>query len=282
MNELVSLNDSQDFSELIKTGSEQELQKLLGSADFTSESKLARLSINYSAEDNDDNPLPRGHYRLYDPESRNTVFAKDVKFRPFVRTYMYNVWDNEENQFSCRTVQCKSMGDPFHDTSGGEKCGRMSKEEQNALPNDSAVLTQQKNIKCVQVIYGLVTIEGKNATKEDYTLENVPAVWYVKGASFIPISDWFKSIDKEKKLYATTVGKLEAIKQKRGGIQFWISRATTVETKDFSKKDRVVLESFIGDIMEHNSEIMEKHRESKKAQPAEAHDAIVEALEMTA
>ena len=68
----------------------------------------------------------------------------------------------------------------------------------------------------------------------------------------------------------------------RGGIQFWISRATTVETKDFSKKDRGVLESFIGDIMEHNSEIMEKHRESKKAQPAEAHDAIVEALEMTA
>jgi hypothetical protein len=159
------------------------------------------------------------------------------------------------------------MGDPFHDTNGGEKCGRLSKEEQKALPNDSAVLTQQKNIKCVQVIYGLATIEGKNATKEDCTLENVPTVWYVKGASFIPISDWFKSIDKEKKLYATTVGKLETIKQKRGGIQFWISRATTVETKDFSKKDRGLLESFIGDIIDHNADIMEKHREAKKTSP---------------
>jgi len=264
MNQLIALNESQDLSDIIQKGSEKDLQKLLGSDDFTSESKLARLSVNYATEDNDENTLPRGHYRLYDPESRNTVFSKDVKFRPFVRTYMYNVWDNEENQFSCRTVQCKSMGDPFHDTSGGEKCGRLSKEEQNALPKDSAILTQQKNIKCVQVIYGLATIEGKNATKEDYTLENIPAVWYVKGASFIPISDWFKSIDKEKKLYATTVGKLETIKQKRGGIQFWISRATTIETKDFSKKDRGLLESFIGEIMSHNSEIMEKHREAKK------------------
>ena len=198
MNQLIALNDSQNLSDVINKGSEKDLQKLLGSDDFTSESKLARLSVNYATEDSDENTLPRGYYRLYDPDSRNTVFAKDVKFRPFVRTYMYNVWDNEENQFSCRTVQCKSMGDPFHDTSGGEKCGRLSKEEQNALPNDSAILTQQKNIKCVQVIYGLATIEGKNSTKEDYTLENVPAVWYVKGASFIPISDWFKSIDKEK------------------------------------------------------------------------------------
>ena len=280
MNELVSLNDSQDLSDIIQKGSEQDLQKLLGSDNFTSEPKLARLSVNYATEDNDENTLPRGQYRLYDPESRNTVFAKDVKFRPFVRTYMYNVWDNEENQFSCRTVQCKSMGDPFHDTNGGEKCGRMSKEEQNALPSDSAVLTQQKNIKCVQVIYGLATIEGKSATKEDYTLENVPSVWYVKGASFIPISDWFKAIDKEKKLYATTVGKLETIKQKRGGIQFWISRATTVETKDFSKKDRVVLESFIGDIMDHNNDIMEKHREAKKTHPEGSE--ILEALDMSA
>jgi len=264
MNQLIALNDSQDLSDIIQKGSEKDLQKLLGSDDFTSESKLARLSINHATEDNDENTLPRGHYRLYDPESRNTVFAKDVKFRPFVRTYMYNVWDNEQNQFSCRTVQRKSMGDPFHDTSGGEKCGRLSKEEQNALPNDSAILIQQKNIKCVQVIYGLATIEGKNATKEDYTLENTPTVWYVKGASFIPISDWFKSIDKEKKLYATTVGKLETIKQKRGGNQFWTSRATTIETKDFSKKDRGLLESFIGEIRSHNSDIMEKHREAKK------------------
>ena len=53
MNELVSLNDSQDLSDIIQKGSEQDLQKLLGSDNFTSESQLARLSVNYATEDND-------------------------------------------------------------------------------------------------------------------------------------------------------------------------------------------------------------------------------------
>ena len=42
----------------------------------------------------------------------------------------------------------------------------------------------------------------------------------------------------------------------------------------------MVLESFIGDIMDHNNEIMEKHREAKKAEPADAE--ILEALDMSA
>ena len=65
MNELVSLNDSQDLSDIIQKGSEEDLQKLLGSDNIASESKLARLSVNYATEDNDENTLPRGYYRLY-------------------------------------------------------------------------------------------------------------------------------------------------------------------------------------------------------------------------
>ena len=61
MNQLISLNESQDLSDIIQKGSEKDLQKLLGSDDFTSESKLARLSVNYATGDNDENTLPRGH-----------------------------------------------------------------------------------------------------------------------------------------------------------------------------------------------------------------------------
>jgi len=63
MNQLVALNESHDLSDIIQKGSEKDLQKLLGSDDFTSESKLARLSVNYATEDNDENTLPRGQYR---------------------------------------------------------------------------------------------------------------------------------------------------------------------------------------------------------------------------
>ena len=281
MNELITLQN-QDFSDIIQSGSEKDLQKLLGSEETTtSESGLARISINYATEDDDDNSLPRGFYKLYDPASKSTVYAKDAKLRPFVRTYMYNVWDNEESQFSCRTVQGKRMGDAFYDTSGGEKCGRLTKQEIEGLTNDSPVLIQQKSIKCTQVIYGLATIAGQTATKEDKALENIPAVWYVKGASFIPVADWFKSIDKQKKLYATVIGKLETVKQKRGGNQFWISRATSVDKKDFTKKDRGLLETFVGEIVRHNAEIMNKHSEAKKAMDGEGAE-LLDALDASA
>tara|TARA_R110002020_G_scaffold107602_6_gene249772 strand:- start:150 stop:995 length:846 start_codon:yes stop_codon:yes gene_type:complete len=280
MSELITLQN-QDFSDIIQSGSEKDLQKLLGMEETSSETNLARLSINYATEDDDDNSLPRGHYRLYDPATKTTVYAKDAKIRPFVRTFMYNVWDNEESQFSCRTVQCKSMGDAFYDTSGGEKCGRLTKQEIEGLANDSPVLIQQKSIKCTQVIYGLATIAGQTATKEDKALENIPAVWYVKGASFIPVADWFKSIDKQKKLYATVIGKLETVKQKRGGNQFWISRATSVDKKDFTKKDRGLLETFVGEIVRHNAEIMNKHSEAKKAMDGEGAE-LLDALDASA
>lgn len=281
MNELMTLNDSQSLSDVIKGGSEQDLQKLLGSEPIGPQSSLSRLSINYNTEDENDNTLPRGFYKIYDPESRNIIFAENVKFRPFVRTYLYRVWDNEEGQYSCRTVQCKNMGDPFYDTSGGEKCGKLDRKQIDSLANDSPVLIQQKNIKCVQAVYGLVDMEGKDATNEEYTLENVPALWEVKGASFIPVSDWLKSIDKEKKLYATVVGKLETVKQKRGGNQYWISRATNSGTKNFTKKDRETLEMFIGEILAYNSEILEKHAESKKAMD-EGDVDLLETLDATA
>ena len=275
------LNDSQSLSDVIKGGSEQDLQKLLGSEPVGPQSSLSRLSINYNTEDENDNTLPRGFYKIYDPESRNIIFAENVRFRPFIRTYLYRVWDNEDNQYSCRTVQCKNMGDPFYDTSGGEKCGKLDRKQIDNLANDSPVLIQQKNIKCVQAVYGLVDMEGKDATNQEYTLENVPALWEVKGASFIPVSDWLKAIDKEKKLYATVVGKLETVKQKRGGNQYWISRVTNSGTKNFTKKDRETLEMFIEEILAYNSEIMEKYAESKKAMD-EGDIDLLETLDATA
>ena len=45
MNELMTLNDSQSLSDVIQSGSEQDLQKLLGSEPTGPQSSLSRLSI---------------------------------------------------------------------------------------------------------------------------------------------------------------------------------------------------------------------------------------------
>ena len=64
------------------------------------------------------------------------------------------------------------------------------------------------------------------------------------------------------------------MKQKRGGNQFWISKVTGVDKKDFTKKDRGLLETFVGEIVKHNADIMVKHKEAKKALDGEGAELL--------
>ena len=46
-------------------------------------SSLARLSINYEAEDSDGNAIKRGLYKV-EGTSKGTMYAEKVSFRPFL------------------------------------------------------------------------------------------------------------------------------------------------------------------------------------------------------
>ena len=52
---------------------------------------LASLSINLAPEDDEGNTLPRGQFALYNPETKEKVFGKDVNFRIFIRRFMPNL-----------------------------------------------------------------------------------------------------------------------------------------------------------------------------------------------
>ena len=100
--------------------SDAELMKLTGQLDNNSQegSVLSRLSINYQTEDENDNPLPRGHYTL--KVDGDSVYAKTATFRPFARLFAYSYWDNNEEVFTS-SVQRHSLGDQFPDSHGGYK-----------------------------------------------------------------------------------------------------------------------------------------------------------------
>ena len=84
-----------------------ELAELLGQREDIKSSgdSLSRLSINHSPEDDEGNSLPRGHFALYNPETKEKVFGKEVTFRVFIRRFMYSLWDNEQGSYSVRTTQ---------------------------------------------------------------------------------------------------------------------------------------------------------------------------------
>ena len=256
---------------------EENLRKLIGqSSDMSSGGVFPRLSINHSTEDDDGNSIPRGFFMIRNGSGRS-VFAPKVTYRPFVRTFMYSVWDNDSNQFGSQTIQSRSMNDLFYDTSGGLKCGKLAPDKLRTLDEHSPEAVLQKGIKCVQVLYGLVTIDaGQDATGKPQTVKDQPSIWYVRGSSFIRISDWVKTLEAQRKLMPTATAELTTVKGKRGGNIYYGANAKTVRFGKFTKDDQALLLQFFESVNSFNDKIMESHRTNKKLKD-NADDNILEA-----
>ena len=127
LDSIVSAMTSEDITEIMKvTGQGTTSSEKVG---------LPRLSINYDQETEDGMNLKRGDWKMY--LDGRFVYASEVVLRTLIRTFEYSMWDAELNEgkggFSCKSIQKTSFGGAFPDTEGGDKCGRLSRDEENAL-----------------------------------------------------------------------------------------------------------------------------------------------------
>lgn len=244
--------------------SDAELMRLTGQTDGggPSGSVLSRLSINYDTEDENENPLPRGHFVLkLDGEN---VYAKDVKFRAFIRLYAYSYWDNSSQEFTS-SVQMPSLGDQFADSSGTYKCGKLSREQIEALADNDPQKVIQSSIKCNQVLYGVVSMKGKKASGEEANVENTPCVYYAKGTNYVPFSTTLASLAKQNKPMVRTNLLLSTNKQKSGGNSYFSVNVKIGDSVDsLSNDDKSLLKEFSVAIKSVNESVMEKHRSAVK------------------
>ena len=241
--------------------SSADLMKLTGQADSgTEESGLPRLSINHASEDDEGNSLPRGYYAVKNPKTGEIVFAEEASFRPFIRLFMYSAWDNEAEAFGSQTVQLNTLNGVFYDSTGGERCGRLVKAEMDKLDPNSPEYAAQKNVKCNQVIYGIVALKGINAKGEEAAIQNLPVVWYVKGVSFIPVSDFIRSLNKQKKPMWETIMKLTTAKNKKGANTFFGAGVRHEGNTQFTADDKAVMEFFFKGVQGFNQSILKKYK----------------------
>jgi len=260
-----------------------ELAIMLGQKDGmetqSSGDSFARLSINHSPEDDAGNTLPRGHFALYNPNTKQKVFGKDVTMRVFVRRFMYSLWDNEQGAYSVRSTQQAKLNDLFPDNEGGFKCGKLTRKEIEDLGTESPEAAASAMVKCNQVLYGLVTIaDGKTATGEEAPVENVPVVFYGKGASFVPISQYFKDLDSKNLLTWNVNSKLHSVRHKNGATIYYSTNMTVSDTVDFSKEDKELLTSIADSINSYNLRVSGEHTEASSGLGVDAIDlAAVEA-----
>lgn len=258
MNNLVAAFDSDDTEALMKASGQSDM-------DDGPKMGLPRLTINYQEETDDGESLTRGDWRIWNGTA--VAYSPKVYIRPLMRTYEWSIWDNEERQFVCKSVQRTSLGGEFPDTAGGNKCGRLSKQEEESLGVDDPRVLVSRSVNCNQILYGV--LDAPDASVADGTstpIENLPFVAYFKRSGFIPVRQFIEEhLNRKKILMQKAVIELTTQKQKKGSVNFWVPKLAFVKEVSVTDDDKELMQNFANTIKNHNDSVMEQYRLSQKS-----------------
>lgn len=224
---------------------------------------LPRLAIEQQADNDDGEPLPKGSFRIR--LDNNTVYAKEITVRMFVRYYSYDSWNQQSPEDSIRTVLAPSLSDDFPDTSGGMKCGKLNKQEVEALSTNSLEHAKQKNIKCTQVVYGVITgaKDATDTTGEAVDLKGTPFIWSARGSAFMPVANYIREVPSNKIIFGQKVN-IATKRNKNGGITYYTPVFDKPQPVKIVDEDVETLNTFMKDIERWNERVLKQYNERKE------------------
>ena len=260
-------NELDQIAAAFNSDDTEKLMELTGQGSGSSEkSGPPRLSINYDVATEDGTPLTRGDWKMY--VDGRFIYASEVILRPLLRMFEYSVWDNEANDgrggFSCKSVQKPTFSGEFPDTTGGNKCGRLSREEEESLDKNDPRLLESRSVVCNQVIYGRISGDFKDAEGNKVRLSDEPVISYFKKSGFLPISNFINGLAKQRKLMAHSEIMLRTEKQKKGSVTYWTPLPTLHGTTTISEAEKELFGMFRDMIEKHNKGVMASHGEATK------------------
>jgi hypothetical protein len=252
MDQLVSAFNSDDTEALMRMTGQAE-QKRTG---------LSRLNINYAEETDDGVALKRGTWKiLVDGEF---LYAQEVYIRPILRTFEWSAWDQENQNFSSKSVQKPTLQGSFPDTTGTDRCGRLSRDEEESLAKDDAAFVRSRLAVCNQIIYGLITGKFKKADGTEVDLDGHPFVSYFKKSGFMPIRNFIDGLTKQSKVMQRCNILLRTAKKTMGATSYFVPVPTLAGEVDISDSDKNVMSMFVETVKGHNEVIMNQYREAIK------------------
>jgi len=233
---------------------------------------LSRLNINYDVETEDGQTLTRGDWKMmYEGEM---VYAKSVLIRPILRTYEWSVFDPELGNFKCKSVQKPTMSGDFPDTEGGNKCGRLSPQEEEKLSDDDPVKLQSRTAVCNQVLYCVISGNFVKGNKEAVKIESHPVVAYFKKSGFVPMKNFIESLTKQKKIMQKCWINMATAKQKKGSVTYWTPVPTLKSETDITDQDKELMKKFAETVKAANQSVLEQSRDASKLQIVDADDSL--------
>lgn len=263
----LQMNDElNNFITAFDAGDEEALMKMSGQADVDSTPRvgLPRLTINYEAENDEGMPLKRGAWRIWNGSGPS--YADKVHIRPLMRTYEWSVWDQDEQKFTCKSVQRTNLSGEFPDNAGGNKCGRLTRAEEEQLPTDDPRVLLSKAVSCNQVIYGVIDApDAVSADGSPTPLENVPFMAYFKRSGFRPVREFIDTqLTRRKILMQKAVIELTTEKQKNGGVIYWTPKLSLVKEVSITDDDKDLIKQFAETVKGHNDSVMSEYKAAVK------------------
>jgi hypothetical protein len=261
-------NPFDNMLEAVKSGNREDLMRLSGQADDdTPKQGLSRLNINYETETDDGHTLKKGAWKVY--YDGEFVYADNVTFRPLVRTYEWSVWDQEEGKFASRSVQAPSLDYQFPDTTGGNKCGRLTKSEEEQLGEDHPMTLASRLATCNQVFYAIISMEGKTADGRDVKIEDYPVMTYFKKSGFRPAREAIEKLGRNT-LMTEVIFELTTKRHKSGSVTYFTPVFTQTGSAELDEASMETMTMFLETIKASNSAVMNQHKEAAKAKASEA------------
>jgi hypothetical protein len=229
--------------------------------------------------------LPSGSFMLTLP-TIGKVFAETVNFRILQRGFQYSIYNASDNKMVNRSRIIYNFNEEAYDEKGTVKCGSISKKKREGLTPEQ--LKQQAQIKCTQLLYGLVTfinpvdLDGKPLQG----IEDVPVLFRTNGTNFKIMGDLIDEFTSKKKIMATTPITLTTDRQINGTVTYY----TLIPRVDYTAKqvwrgeaDIEVLTMFKTDIKDTNAQVYAKYSKALETKSKTADDAsLVAAIDGSA
>ena len=260
---LAALDDVDKLVQAFEAGDDQALMEATGqSTGGNRQVGLPRININYDAEDEDGKPLTRGEWKMM--YEGKMVYAPSVDIQILLPTYEYSVWDQETGSFSNKSVQKTLLSGAFPDSLGGNKCGRLTRDEEDALSKDDPAYLHSRSVVCNQVIYGKLTGDFVDADGNSFQIKDQPIISYFKRSGFKPVADFIDTLNKQKKVMQKCIANFSTQKNKKGSVTYWTPAVSFAKTTDIKEADKDLMRMFGDTVKAHNETITNQYREAVK------------------
>lgn len=232
------------------------------------ESGLPRLGINkdFVIEiDGKDYEAPPGTFKTW-YEGRQ-VFAKTVRFRPFIQRYIWRRYDEEEKAYIGNTIFVPDFKTDPLDDMGGVACGKVrGKAAKDKSSLSIAQQAVQKAVSAYRFVYGTVSMDAIDLDKTKVTVTDMPVEMRLRGNNFMPFGEIEEKVSHSRRMLPSVELGLSLKREKNGDTTYYIVQYEYDPTvvRPIREGDVELLKRFVEHVNTWNAGIMEKHKEAQK------------------